>query len=392
MPGALDGLKVLDFTTLYPGPLATMLLADLGAEVLRVEAPDRPDLLYYLPPLDDTGVSHLYRTLNRNKRTMTLDLKATGASAVVERLVDRHDIVVEQFRPGVMNRLGIGYEALRAVQPRLIYCAISSYGQTGPLARRPGHDINFLARSGTSWHLGRRGTGPLPLGVLVGDVGGGTWTAVAGILAAVVHRQQCGEGQFVDVSMTDGALLMNAMAATSALAGEDLSAESTTLTGAGAYDYYRTADGRHVAVGAIEPHFFERLIDALGRPDLADAYMAEGDDAVPLKSALAEAFASHSLAHWREVFDDVACCVEPVLRPTEAVDSPLFTERGMVVDVADGAGGTVRQVGNPINLSACPPRYDHSARVPGSDTDTVLAELGLDEATIMELRESGAIR
>ena len=165
--GALSGLRVLDFTALYPGPLATMLMADLGAEVVRVDAPDRTDMLRWLPPHGADGQGVLYRMVNRNKRSLQVDLKAEGAAALIHRLVTRYDIVVEQFRPGVMDRLGIGWQALRANAPGLIYCAISSYGQTGPLTSRPGHDINFLALSGLSHHLGRKGAGPVPLGTLV---------------------------------------------------------------------------------------------------------------------------------------------------------------------------------------------------------------------------------
>lgn len=376
--GALAGLRVLDFTTLYPGPLATMLLADLGADVVRVDAPDRPDLLRFLPPHGADGQGAVYRTVNRNKRSLQLDLKAPGAAGVVKRLVGTWDIVVEQFRPGVMDRLGIGWQALSAANPRLIYCAISAYGQTGPLTDRPGHDINFLALSGLSSHLGRAGAGPLPLGTLVGDVGGGTWPAVAGILAAVLHRAGTGEGQRIDISMTDGALLMNAMAACAALsAGEDLQPEGSWLNGGGLYDYYRTRDGRYLSVGALEPKFFSQFVQAIGRPDLEEFFMAVGPDAEPLRAAVTEAIASQDLAHWVAVFEASPCCVEPVLTPSEATGSALFAAREMVVDVPLPEGGAQAQPGNPIRLSACPPRYDHASVQPGSDTESVLTEAGL---------------
>ena len=389
--GALTGMRVLDFTTLYPGPLATMLLADLGAEVVRVDAPDRTDMLRWLPPQGSDGQSAVYRMVNRNKRSLALNLKVPGAAALVHRLVARYDIVVEQFRPGVMDRLGVGYESLRAAQPGLIYCAISSYGSGGPLSDRPGHDINFLALSGLSHHLGRVGTGPVPLGTLVGDVGGGTWSAVAGLLAAVIQRQRTGEGQFVDISMTDGALLMNAMAATSALAAdEDMGPEETWINGGGLYDYYRTADDRWLSVGALEPKFFAMFLQAIERPELESLFMAVGEDARPLRAAVAEAISGRDLAHWQTVFANSPCCVEPVLKPTEALASELFSAREMVVDVPLPEGGQQRQVGNPIKLSASPPSYKYASVAPGSDSAAVLKECGLSADEIATLQAVGA--
>ena len=409
--GALAGLKILDFTTLYPGPLATMLLADLGAEVTRIDAPDRPDLLQFLPPMGTPGsaseaVGAVYSTVGRNKRSLVLDLKSPEAKAVVLRLVQSHDIVIEQFRPGVMDRLGIGYDDLRQGQPGLIFCSISAFGQTGPLAQRPGHDINFLALAGLSHHIGRAGGGPVPLGTLVGDVGGGTWGAVSGVLAAVIHRMKTGEGQRIDISMTDGALLMNTMAATEALAaGTDTAPEGHWLNGGTAYDYYETADGRWLAVGALEQKFYGMLLAALDLGHLEDQWLAQGDDATRQKAEIAAAIRAQPLEHWRAVFADVPCCVEAVLTPTEAVNSALFAERAMVVPVpsprhdrivgddsqpgARTTGATApaptRQVGNPIKLSACPPRYDHIGPLPGADSRAVLADAGLSEAEISAL-------
>ena len=194
MQGPLSLLKVLDFSTLLPGPFASLMLADMGAQVLRIESPTRLDLLRELPPFDQ-GVSASHAYLNRNKRSLALDLKQPQAVDVIKRLVADHDIVLEQFRPGVMDRLGIGYEALKAINPRLIYVAITGYGQTGPFRERAGHDINYLALAGVASHTGRKDSGPLPLGVQVADVAGGSLHGVVGLLAAVVARQQSGQGQ-----------------------------------------------------------------------------------------------------------------------------------------------------------------------------------------------------
>src|SRR5690606_37066368 len=218
MSGPLSTLKILDFSTLLPGPYATMMLADMGADVLRVEAPDRVDLTKVMPPFDGK-FSTTYSYLSRGKQTLSLNLKQEGSVEKVKELVLEYDIVVEQFRPGVMDRLGIGYEALKAINPNLIYCAITGYGQTGPYKDRAGHDINYLAISGIASHCGRLDSGPPPTGIQNADVAGGSHHAVMGILAAVIQRQQTGQGAFIDISMTDAAFALNAMAGAAALAG-----------------------------------------------------------------------------------------------------------------------------------------------------------------------------
>ncbi|MAE22591.1 MAG: carnitine dehydratase, partial [Pseudomonas sp.] len=202
MSGPLSSLKILDFSTLLPGPFASLLLADMGAEVLRVESPTRMDLIRVLPP-HDGGASTSHAYLNRNKRSIALDLKRPEAVEVVKRLVSEYDIVLEQFRPGVMDKLGVGYAALKAINPRLIYVSITGYGQSGPYRDRAGHDINYLALAGIASYTGRRDSGPLPLGVQLADLAGGSLHGVIGLLAAVVQRQATGVGQQVDVSITD---------------------------------------------------------------------------------------------------------------------------------------------------------------------------------------------
>lgn len=393
-PGALEGLRVLDLTTLYPGPLATMILADLGADVLRVTAPGRTDLLRMMPPLDATGEGAAWRTLQRGKRAIALDLKAPGGRDVVLGLLEHYDVLIEQFRPGVMARLGLDEATLRARFPRLIYVSISSFGQTGPLAKRPGHDITFLARAGVPTHARRPGALPPASQVLTGDVGGGTFNAVIGLLAAVIHRQRTGEGQHVDISMADGALQLNNLAAAAALVGGvDTGPAQTPLNGAGLYDHYEARDGGIIAVGALEPHFVAMFLGALGLDDDAHMQLAF-DDPAALKAEVAARLREHDAAHWEAVFDALPCCVERARSPLEAVDDPLFAERAMVVDVPLREGGdeTQRQVGQPVKLSACPPRYRHAAREPDADTDWALREvLGYDETRIDALREAGAI-
>lgn len=389
---ALQGLRILDLTSLWPGPLATMLLADLGADVLRVDAPDRPDLLRFLPPLDEQGESYAWRMVGRNKRSIGLNLKHPDGRAVLSKLVQRYDIVVEQFRPGVLDRLGVGYAQLSALQPRLIWCAISAFGQTGPLRDRPGHDIDFLALSGAASHLGRPGSGPSSWITLPGDVAGGTWPAVAGILAAALHREATGRGQLVDIAMADGALLLNCMAASAALAGQDEAAPGHGVLGGGSpYDYYRTRDGRFLAVGALEPKFWAEFCGALGRPDLLELAADDAASMAALKAEVARIIADRDLQAWTEVFDGVGCCVEPVLTSAEAVQRPQVAARQMVVGVPTQDGAETRQIGNPIRLSASPAAYRRAAVAPGHDTAAVLAELGIAADTAQALRSAGAV-
>ncbi|MFN2361239.1 MAG: CaiB/BaiF CoA transferase family protein [Marinobacter sp.] len=372
MPGPLSHLKVLDFSTLLPGPYATMLLADMGADVLRVEAPGRLDLTRVMPPLED-GVSTAHTFLNRGKRSLGLDLKKEGSAEVIKRLVKDYDIVIEQFRPGVMDRLGIGYDTLKAINPNLIYCAITGYGQTGPYKDRAGHDINYLSLAGVSSHCGRKESGPPPLGIQVADVAGGSHHAVMGILAAVIHRQQTGKGQYIDISMTDAAFAMNTMAGAAALAGgQEQKPESSMLNGGTFYDYYQTSDGRWLSVGSLEPQFSGRLCDALDIPEMKSFALSQNPEhQKTIRDALKAAIAGKTLAEWEDVFTEVDACVEPVLTIAEAAEHPQMKARNMVIEVPKRGGGAQRQIGHPIKFSATPCESRYIGRELGADNDEV---------------------
>jgi alpha-methylacyl-CoA racemase len=391
MTGPLTSLRILDFTTLLPGPYATMLLADLGAGVVRVESPARQDIVRFKPPFRD-GVAGWHGTLNRNKRSLALDLKQPGAAAVVRRLVAAYDIVLEQFRPGVMDRLGVGYESLRAANPRLIYCALTGYGQDGPYRDRAGHDIGYIALAGIAAHSGRAATGPPPLGIQPADIGAGSHGAVIAILAAALHRQLTGEGQFLDVSMFDGALAWNALAIADALAGAPPAPESTLLNGGTAYDYYATADGRYLAVGALEPKFWQAFCAAIERPDLAGTPPARAvGDQSALKAEIATAIAARPLAYWTERFAAVDACVEPVLTPAEAIAHPQAQARDRLVSVPHPGGAPQPQVAHPLVFSRTPPAYRHAGAPLGAHTHEVLLAAGFSAAEIAGLQEQGAI-
>lgn len=392
MNGPLASLKVLDFSTLLPGPFASLLLADMGAQVLRVESPTRMDLVRVLPPhVDGTSASHAY--LNRNKRCMALDLKQAEAVEVVKQLVQEYDIVLEQFRPGVMDKLGVGYEALKAINPKLIYVSITGYGQTGPFRDRAGHDINYLALAGVASYTGRRESGPLPLGVQLADIGGGSLHGVMGLLAAVIHRQQTGEGQQVDVSMTDCAFSLHGMAGAGYLAaGVEPEMEALALNGGSFYDYYRTRDGRWFSVGSLEPQFMQQFCAAIGRPELAARGLSPKlEDQQALKREIAIEFEKQDFAQWQERFAALDACVEPMLSLAEAVEHPQLRERGVVTQVPNGKGGEQRQVACPIRFSAGLPEPRHIGAALGAHTAEVLAELGYSAEQVQALKAAKVI-
>ncbi|MCC1497690.1 CaiB/BaiF CoA-transferase family protein [Alcanivorax sp. 1008] len=392
MAGPLSTLKVLDFSALLPGPFGTLILADLGADVLRLESPGRPDMVRMLPPMDE-GVSAVHGYLNRSKRSLAVDLKKPAGVQVVHELIKDYDIVVEQFRPGVMAKLGVGYEQLREINPRLIYCSITGYGQDGPYRNRAGHDMNYLSIAGMTGYNGRRDSGPAPMAFQVADVAGGSCHAVMAILAAVIERQHSGEGQYIDISMTDAAFSLHALTAPGALiGGEDPQLEGTQLNGGSFYDCYETSDGRWFSVGGIEPQFFSQFCQAIGRPDLAGRGLAMLPEIVAeVKAGIAEAMKQKSFAEWEQIFAALDCCTEPVLSFSEACQHPQLVAREMLVDVPTASGASQRQVASPFKFSRSKPEYRYVGTRLGSHTDEVLAGHGFTAEQIAELRKSGAI-
>lgn len=362
MTSALKGLKVLDFSTLLPGPFATLYLADLGAEVIHIESPTRPDLVRLFPPYaNGQATSHSY--LNRNKQSVTLDLKDPASIAQVKEKISQYDIVVEQFRPGVMQRLGLDYQTLSEINPRLIYCSITGYGQSGTYKDKAGHDINYIALSGIAGHCGRQDSGPPPMGIQIADVAGGSLHAVIGILAAVVERQNSGLGQYIDISMTDCVVGLNNMAAAASLAGgQHQQRELEQLNGGTFYDYYATADDRYLSIGSLEPQFMTDLATALELPILLEKGTSfDPEDRQMVKQAIREKIKTQTLATWNDLFSQLDVCVEPVLSLDEALDSKISKERGWVINVPlkANADQTEPQLACPIKFSRSQMRYQY---------------------------------
>ena len=386
----LQQLKVLDFSTLLPGPWATMLLADMGADVLRVESSTRPDMLRTTGALLH-GQSAAHLMINRNKRSLALDLKSEAAATIIHALIKDYDIIIEQFRPGVMARLGFDYDTLKAINPSIIYCSITGYGQTGDYKQKAGHDINYQAISGLASYSGRTETGPVLHGLPIADVAGGSHHAVMAILAAVIERQTTGEGRYLDISMTDAAFRMNGLFGAGALAtGDDLGLSSELLNGGHIYDYYETADGRYLSIGSLEPQFARQLFEVLEQPSwLALAASQEPSDIVSLKQQLAALIAQQPLAHWVNLFNGTDCCVEPVLTFNEAADSDLMRQRDLLCDVELPQGEIIKQL-SPFLAGSNVKTHD-PGRQPGENTRDVLKALDFSDATVNKWLESGAV-
>ena len=386
--GALDGYRILDFTTLLPGPYATMTLADMGAEVLKVSSKDKYDLVVNWPPvIEGAQVTGTQAWLGRGKKTIHLNLKKPKAVEAVKKLVLKYDIVVEQFRPGVMNKLGVGYDQLREVNPRLIYCAITGYGQDGPFAMRAGHDINYLSRSGIASSAGRREGGPSLYNFQIADVAGGSMNAVSSILAAIIYRERTGEGQFIDVSMQDSIIPFNSMDGAAYFAGGPMPArENGLLNGGGIYDFYETADGKYMSVGSLEPKFFAALCDGMGHPEWRDGKILRTEPEM-VKEVFRSVFKTRTRDEWTEVFRDLDACVEPVMDLEEVSNDEHLVRRGMwpEVEVPLTDHISVRQMGCPMHLSKCPPAYRHAGYPEGFHIEEILSSLGYSQEEIKEL-------
>jgi alpha-methylacyl-CoA racemase len=397
----LRGIKVLDLSRLLPGGFCSLLLADFGAEVLKVEDTGMGDYIRWSPPYyegaHDSAKSALFLSLNRNKRSIRLDLKSEGGREALMALVSEHDVVLESFRPGVLDRLGVGYEVMREANPGIVFCAISGYGQTGPKRDASGHDMNYLGLIGLLGLTGDRGGAPVQAAGQIADLGGGALMAAFGIMAALRERDGgpgqpgSGAGQMVDVSMSDGALSWLAMVAGAYFAdGQAPSRGELPLAGSLlCYRPYECADG-WVSLGALEPKFWAAWCRGVDREDLIGVqFERPGSDA---HAQVMEIFMGRTREQWESFAREHDCCLEPILELDEALSSDLVREREMVVEIDQpGAAGPVRQLGIPVKLDRTP--GDH-ARLPGpalgEHTEEVLAEAGFSEARIAELLASGA--
>jgi crotonobetainyl-CoA:carnitine CoA-transferase CaiB-like acyl-CoA transferase len=380
MPQVLSGIRVLDLTRLLPGGLCTLMLADLGAEVIKIEDPNGGDYLRWMPPLVD-GLSAYFRALNRNKRSLILDLKSERGQAVLKRLTERADVLVEGFRPDVMKRLDCDYEALKAVNPRLVYCSISGWGADGPYANRSGHDLNYVSTAGLTGAMEQ----PQVMGGQIADMGG-AYMAASGILAAFLKRERSGEGSHVDVSLFESSLPFGIYGWIEGVLTGAGGGQGGLTGGAACYRIYQTRDGKYVSLAALEPKFWSNFCTAIERPDLIPDYILPERQAY-LRTELENIFALRTADEWQTRLKDADCCFALVNTPSAMRDDPQIQARGMVGKTNDGT----LWMRTPIRISG-------DSFVPGdapgygADTREVLHESGFTETELEGLLSAGIVR
>jgi crotonobetainyl-CoA:carnitine CoA-transferase CaiB-like acyl-CoA transferase len=389
---AFKGLRILDLTRLLPGAFCTQLFADYGADVLKVEQPGEGDYNRKFAPIakEESGS---FLLLNRNKRSITLNLKTHEGKEIFKSLVAQADVVVEGFRPGVMDRLSLGYEVLHEVNPRIVYCAISGFGQDGPYAQRSGHDLNYLGFAGALPLFGTPATGPIVPGLSIADVGGGSLMAAFGICAALTARASSGVGQFVDISMTDGLVSWLCYHAADYLFGgvEPKGGVQPFIGGAPCYNVYRCADDQSISLGIIEEHFWDRFCGLIGRPDLRSQQWPVGEAAHRQFAELREIFASRNRDEWVKVLAERDIPAGPVNTMAEAFEDPQLKHRQMLLYTEHPVEGRIPQLGFPIKFSATPGRLCTPPPTLGQHTREVLGELGFTEEEIERFDKCGAI-
>jgi crotonobetainyl-CoA:carnitine CoA-transferase CaiB-like acyl-CoA transferase len=381
--GPLTGIRILDLTRLLPGNYCTLLLSDLGADVVKVEEPGQGDYIRWTPPMVD-GEGAIHRALNRGKRSITLNLKEADGAALLRRLAEAADALVESFRPGVMDRMGVGHETLAEANTRLVYAAITGYGQDGPYRDRAGHDIDYIGYVGVLDATGTPDGPPILPSVQVGDFGGGMAAAV-GISAALAETARSGRGRFIDVSMLDVVTSWSAVLAGWYIGtGEAPVRGGMPLTGGLAcYRVYAAGDGKHLVVGALEPRFWRSLCEALGLEHLVDGHL-DPSRQEEIAGRLAETFRTRSRDEWVEALADLETCVAPVNDLAEGLEDPQVSHRGGLAAV----GGTPLGPGPAIRVSDHAPEI-RPAPTLGEHTVEVLGEVGVSPVEVDELRARG---
>lgn len=387
----LSGFKMLDLSRLLPGPFCSLLLADLGMDVLKIENTDQGDYMRTMGPIKKKDSAY-FLSLNRNKKSMTLNLKLEEGKEIFYRLIETYDIVLEGFRPGVMERLGIGYSELKKRNPRVILCSLTGYGQDGPYRDRSGHDINYLGLAGVLEMTGPRNGDPVLPGVQVADIGGGALMAAIGILSAVIQREKTGEGQHLDIAMFDGVLSWLSIHAARYFLEKILPKRGTMhLTGGYAcYQIYKTKDNRYISLGALEQKFWENFCKAINREDLIPKQLTDKDQPEIIEG-LRQLFKTKTLEEWTEYFKGVDACIEPILNLEEVFKHPQVRHRKMVIEIDHPVEGKINQIGTPIKSS----RFSFEIRRPpplrGEHTAEVLKEVGYSDREIQRFKEKGVI-
>lgn len=375
--GPLQGIRILDLTRLYPGPLGTMMMADMGADVIKVEDVNAPDYMRYYPPyLEKESAGFL--AVNRSKRSLAVNLRAPKGVDIFLQLAKTADIVIEQFRPGVLDGLGIGYEAAKQVKPDIIYVSITGYGQDGPYASEAAHDINFIGLAGILASTGTGASGPVLPAPQLGDVAGGAYMSVIACLSALWSREKTGRGQRVDVSMLDGVLpLMTLQMAHYQATKLNMGPGEQPLSGGLAcYGAYECADGKYIALGLLEVKFWKLFCDLACRPDWQDKHMVMGDEADRLRAEIAELFLTHTQDEWIAAAKNMDVCLTPVLNIAEMENDPQLQARRMIYEQDHPACGKLKSIGVPLKFSETPAHPSGPAPALGEHTKDILQEIG----------------
>ncbi len=394
---ALEGIRVLDLSRLAPGPYCSMLLADLGADVLLVEEPADAGGLAgraarRLLERDVSERAMAFNALSRNKRSIALNLKNEAARQVFYKLAERADVVLEGFRPGVVKRLGVDYETLGRINPRIVYCSLSGYGQSGPYAGLVGHDINYISIGGALGMIGWPGTPPaIPMNIIADFAGGGLYAAFA-ILAAIIARERTGAGQYVDMAMTDGVVSLLALVASQYFGSGVAPRPGESLLNGGVpfYCVYETRGGQWLSIGCLEPGFWEALCRAVGREDFIP-YQMNADKYPEMFDYFRQEFKTRTRDEWFEYLRQFDICVGPVYSLEEVFNDPQVRARDMVVELEHPTVGKVQQVGIGAKLSETPGSVRSLAPRRGQHTEEVLLDLGYSRQQIEELRSEGAV-
>jgi crotonobetainyl-CoA:carnitine CoA-transferase CaiB-like acyl-CoA transferase len=386
--GLLAGLKMVDLSRYLPGTYCSYLLADLGMEVLKIENPEQGDYLQGPPP-DQKKNRPYFLAMNQNKKSMTLNLKTKEGKNVFYKLIEKYDVVLESFRPGVMDSLGVGYQELKKINPNVILCSISGYGQDGPYRERAGHDINYIGLGGILELTGLKNMPPTIPGVQIADIGGGGMMAAIAILAAVIHRAKTGEGQYLDVSMLDGVISwISRYAVTYFMEQEIPKRGDMIVTGRYAcYHVYRTRDRRYMSLGAMEEKFWRNFCMAIDRKDFIQGQFIEGGKQVLMIQEIQKLFKTKTQKEWVDFFKNADACCEPILTIKEVFCHPQVLNRQMVKEIEHPIEGKIRLIGNPIKSSQF--SFENPTPPPlwGEHTTDVLKTLGYSEKDIQHLRE-----
>ncbi|MFB5284152.1 CaiB/BaiF CoA transferase family protein [Peribacillus sp. Hz7] len=390
--GALNGVKVLDLSRLLPGPYCSLIMADYGAEVIKIEEPGQGDYIRWRKPaIEEIGARHL--TVNRNKKSIELNLKTEEGKEIFKKMAESADVILESFRPGVMDRLGIGYDEISKINEGIVYCSLTGYGQTGPYRRLPGHDINYIGYSGILGLIGEKDGKPVVPGVQIADLGGGALMALSGIMMALFHKEKTGKGQYVDVSMLDGAVTWLYAALSDYFASGSIPERGKTrLDGHFAfYNVYETKDQKYLSVGASEKKFWKEICELVGKPEWIELHEGPEDIQEQLKKDMSELFKQRNQQEWLDLLQTKDTCVGPVYNIDEIFSDSQIIERELFTEMNHPVAGMIKQIGFPIKFSHTPGKIHSHAPILGEHTEEILSALNYSRANIDDFRSKGVI-